>query len=77
MMKIKIRRDLCCGAGLCVQIAPEVFRLDALGYNDSDGDDVPPAKQAAAQRAEQACPESAIQLVTEGAVSEIRAEGDA
>ncbi len=64
MMKIKVRRDLCCGAGLCVQIAPDVFRRDALGYNDSDGDDVPPAKQSAAERAARACPENAIHLVT-------------
>jgi ferredoxin len=63
MVKIKIKRDLCCGAGLCVQIAPDVFRLDALGYNNSDGDNVPPAKQAAAQKAARACPESAIHLV--------------
>jgi ferredoxin len=64
MMKINIKRDLCCGAALCVQIAPDIFHLDALGYNNSDGEDVPPAKQIAAQKAARACPESAIHLVT-------------
>jgi ferredoxin len=60
MMKIRIRGDLCCGAQLCMQIAPDVFRLDELGYNDSDGLDVPSGREQAAREAEAACPEKAI-----------------
>jgi ferredoxin len=62
-MKIRIRKDLCCGAGLCVRTAPGVFRLDALGYNDSDGSDVPAGMGKSAQNAAQACPERAIELL--------------
>ena len=61
-MKIKVSRDLCCGAQLCVQIAPGVFRLDELGYNDADGDHVPAEKEALARAAAGACPERAIRL---------------
>ncbi len=64
-MKIQVRRDLCCGAGLCVQVAPDVYRLDSLGYNDSDGETVPPSKEALADEGARACPETAIRLVTE------------
>ncbi len=61
-MKIVIRKDLCCGAQLCMQVAPSLFRLDALGYNDSDGDDVPEGCEVNAREAAAACPESAIRF---------------
>lgn len=61
-MKIKIKRDLCCGAGLCAQIAPDVFRLDARGYNESDGQSVAPDRESVARKGANACPERAIHL---------------
>lgn len=61
-MKIRIRQDLCCAAQLCTQIAPNLFRLDELGYNASDGDEVSPGKQDEARRAAASCPEGAIGL---------------
>jgi ferredoxin len=61
-VKIRVRSDLCCGAQLCTQIAPQLFRLDALGYNASDGDGVPEGQEELAERAAGACPESAIRL---------------
>ena len=61
-MKITVRKDLCCGAQLCTQIAPRLFRLDALGYNDSDGDVVPAGQEELARKAAGSCPESAIRL---------------
>ena len=61
-MRIGIRKDLCCGAQLCTQIAPALFRLDGLGYNASDGDYVPAGQEELAERAAGACPECAIQL---------------
>lgn len=61
-MKLRIRQDLCCGAQICVRAAPDLFRLDGLGYNASDGDAVPPEQEAAAQRAVRGCPEGAIAL---------------
>ena len=62
-MKIAIRKDLCCGAQLCILAAPELMRLDALGYNDSDGDEVPDGLEGQAEAAAAACPESAIELL--------------
>ena len=62
-MKIKVRQDLCCGAGLCVKAAPEVFQLDELGYNKMDEQDVPPGLEDAARRGTAVCPEGAIRLV--------------
>ena len=61
-MKIRIRADLCCATQLCTQIAPDLFRLDELGYNASDGDEVPPGKEEQAGRAAASCPEGAISL---------------
>ena len=61
-MKITVKTDLCCGAQLCVQIAPDVYHLDELGYNASDGDSVPADREADARRGAAACPEGAIQL---------------
>jgi len=63
-MKIRVRKDLCCAAQLCVQAAPDLFRLDELGYNDSDGDEVPPDQEDQARQAAGLCPESAIELET-------------
>jgi ferredoxin len=62
-MRIVIRKDLCCGAQLCMLAAPELMRLDALGYNDSDGLDVAGGLERQAEAAAQACPESAITLI--------------
>jgi ferredoxin len=59
-VKIVIRKDLCCGAQLCIQAAPGLYRLDALGYNDSDGDEVPAGQEEKARESAALCPESAI-----------------
>jgi ferredoxin len=59
-MKIRVKGDLCCGAGLCAATAPEVFRLDDLGYNGMDGQDVPIGLEELARAGARACPEQAI-----------------
>lgn len=64
-MRLRVRNDLCCGAQICRRAAPGLFRFDELGYNVSDGDPVPPGKEAEAQRAASGCPETAITLETE------------
>ena len=61
-MKISVKQDLCCAAQLCTKNAPGIFRLDCLGYNASDGDEVPPGKEAEARRGARSCPEGAINL---------------
>jgi ferredoxin len=63
-MRIVIKRDLCCAAQLCVQAAPDLFRLDELGYNASDGDEVPAGREAEAREAARACPENAVRFKT-------------
>jgi ferredoxin len=62
-MRICIKRDLCCGAQICVRAAPGLFVLDEYGYNASDGKTVPAGQEAAARRAMGGCPEEAIALV--------------
>ncbi len=59
-MRIRVKGDLCCGAQMCVLSAPDLFRIDDLGYNDSDGDEVPAGQEDAARAAANSCPESAI-----------------
>ena len=61
-MKIRVRKDLCCAAQLCVAAAPALFRLDELGYNDADGDVVPPDREDEARKGANVCPEGAIGL---------------
>jgi ferredoxin len=63
-MRIVVRKDLCCAAQLCVQTAPDLFRLDELGYNDSDGDVVPAGREGEAREAALACPENAIRFTS-------------
>jgi ferredoxin len=64
-MRIRIKRDLCCGAQICIRAAPGLFLLDQHGYNVSDGKEVPAEQEAAARRAVRSCPEAAIALVQE------------
>ncbi|MGK5728817.1 ferredoxin [Streptomyces sp. URMC 124] len=62
-MRIEIERDLCCGAGTCVLLAPDVF-----DQNDEDGtvillDATPGAEQrAAVQEAAEQCPTAVITI---------------
>jgi ferredoxin len=64
-MKISVRPDLCCGAGLCAMTAPNVFQLDEHGYNRMDGETVVAGREDEARIGASACPETAISL-TEG-----------
>ena len=64
-LRIRVGKDLCCGAQLCVAAAPGVYRLDERGYNASDGDLVPAGQEAQAERGRRACPEQAIRLLDE------------
>lgn len=65
-MKICVAPDLCCGAQLCVQVAPEFYKL-AGGFNalvtQDEPLEVPPEMEAAARRGADACPESAIRII--------------
>lgn len=61
-MKIRVQADLCCAAQLCILAAPDLFRLDDLGYNASDGEEVPAGQEEDARRGVESCPEGAISL---------------
>ena len=61
-MKIRVRADLCCAAQLCILASPDLFRLDDLGYNASDGDKVSEGREDDARRGAESCPEGAISL---------------
>ena len=62
-MRIRVRPDLCCGAGLCAMTAPNVFQLDEHGYNRMDGQIVPPGREEEARVGASACPETAISFI--------------
>ena len=64
-MRISVDRDICCGAGMCVLTAPDVF-----DQSDEDGLVVllrqPEAAEAdAAREATQLCPSGAISVADE------------
>jgi ferredoxin len=62
-MRIEIDKDLCCGAGTCVLLAPDVFDQD-----DEDGtvillDATPGAElRAAVEKAAERCPTAVIRI---------------
>jgi ferredoxin len=62
-MKISVDEEVCCGAGQCVMVAPEVF-----DQRDEDGIvvllDAEPSEdlQGAAEEAAAMCPSGAIEL---------------
>lgn len=60
--KIEIKRDLCCGYGVCKEICPDVFQLGDDGLvtvlcDTVSGDGVRLAREAA-----DGCPQSVITL---------------
>ncbi|MCU4183463.1 ferredoxin [Acidiferrimicrobium sp. IK] len=66
-MRILIDAAACTGHGRCYSLAPELFEDDEQGHGRVVGDgSVPPELQAAAQRAETACPERAVSLLPAG-----------
>jgi ferredoxin len=52
----------CCGYGMCVEICPQVFKLDDMGFAYVEAPEVPDEFADAAQEACDACPESAIEV---------------
>ena len=61
-MKARIDRDGCIGCGLCVQTAPEVFRMSEDGLADVIGDEVPAGSEDSAVEAAENCPVGVIHL---------------
>ena len=70
-MNIEILRTRCCGTGLCVEIAPEVFRLDSKQRSVVLDADAAPREKLL--EAAEACPCGAI-VVTDDAGESVESE---
>lgn len=64
-MKVLIDSEKCCGYGICAEICPSVFKLDAQGFVFVDNDIVEDEHLAEAIEAADACPEVVITLESE------------
>lgn len=62
MIRVTVRLDLCESNGLCMGVAPEVFRLDENDTLQVLVETPDEALRAAVQQAAQLCPRGAIQL---------------
>jgi ferredoxin len=62
-MKVLVNTKACSGHARCVAVAPDVFVLNADGYNETAEALVRPGCEPQARRAVRACPERAIRLV--------------
>lgn len=66
---VTVAADVCQAYGICVQIAPDIFKLDDYGYSHPvDGADElirDPAMRMAAEEAAESCPVQAIEIAAE------------
>lgn len=64
MLKVKVDRERCQGHARCAALAPELFKLDALGNAQEIGDGrVPAGLEDKAYLAKANCPELAIEVI--------------
>jgi ferredoxin len=61
--KVVINKPACCGYGVCAEICPEVYKLDADGFVYVDNEIVPEGLEESAREGADACPQSALKLV--------------
>ena len=61
-MQVTVNFDLCCGHGICVDVAPDLFELrdDAKAYLLVEPDE---SMRAQAESAARACPQMAIDVI--------------
>ncbi len=64
--RVIVDRSRCCGYGLCAQLCPTVYKLDADGLVYLDSDIVPEGEEENAVEGCKACPAEAIEVVIEG-----------
>ena len=60
--RVRVNPIACDAHGLCVELLPELIRLDDWGYPILDSPDVPPELLKLARRAADACPTLALLL---------------
>ena len=63
-IKVVVNKNACCAYGLCAEICPEVYKLDANGIAYVEEELVPEGLEELAREGAAACPQLAI-TVTE------------
>lgn len=61
-MRVAVDRGACCGYGICAEICPQIYKLDAAGIVYLDSELVSAELVESAQEGADACPQLAIQL---------------
>ena len=72
-MKVKVDWDLCEANAVCMDVAPELYRVDdddsfhhvLAGANEETSGDVPDNLQAKAREAVRLCPRQALSIIDE------------
>lgn len=62
MARVEVDPRRCCGYRICVEIAPEIFAMNALGKSESLIDVLTPGLEKAAREAARECPAGAIMV---------------
>ncbi len=62
-LKVVIDKAACCGYGVCAEICPEVYKLDANGIVYVDDPIVPEGLEEQAREGAEACPQAALAVV--------------
>ncbi len=63
-LRVVAYRSRCCGYGLCAQVCPQVYKLDADGLVYLDSEVVPPELEEEAREGAAACPAEALLVET-------------
>ena len=59
-MKIKVDQDMCIGCGMCLDICPEIFKLNSDDKSECTVDEIPDNLKEKAKDACDICPVDAI-----------------
>lgn len=62
-LKVEIDKAACCGYGICADICPQVYKLDANGIVYVDDVIVPQGLEESAREGADACPQAALKVV--------------
>lgn len=60
--RVVIDRRACCGYGLCAEICPEVYKLDANGIVYVEQERIPEGLEDRAREGAEACPQRTLAL---------------
>jgi ferredoxin len=64
-LRVIADRGACCGYGVCVELCPEIFKVDDIGVVTLLTEFVPEGLEAKAREAASACPQNALKVVDE------------